>query len=179
MPGGADSPQGNEGWNASWTGYYARKYVDESILVPTNYDTSNPNWPYARYGEVLLNYAEAQFYLGNEDITREYLNKIRSRPSVNMPDVTDTGMDLEKRIRNERRIELYLEEHRFFDMRRWKVAPLDSLYRINVSKDPVTGVKTKFITGFLVLNLPERMYLTPIPQSEIDKNPNLEQNPGY
>jgi hypothetical protein len=179
LPGGADSPQGNEGWNASWTGYYIRKYIDESILVPTNYDTSNPNWPYARYGEVLLNYAEAQFYLGNEDLTREYLNKIRSRPSVMMPDVTDTGADLEKRIRNERRIELYCEEHRFFDMRRWKIAPLDSMYRINVYKDPVTGIKTKWITGFMVLNLPERMYLTPIPQSEIDKNPNLEQNPGY
>jgi len=179
LPGGADSNQGNEGWNARWTGYYIRKYVDGSIIVPTNTNTSNPNWPYARYGEILLNYAEAQFYLGNEDITREYLNKIRSRPSVNMPDVTDTGMDLEKRIRNERRIELYCEEHRFFDMRRWKIATLDSLYRMNVYKDPVTGVKTKFITGFMVLNLPERMYLTPIPQSEMEKNPLLEQNPGY
>ena len=109
LPGGKDSPQGNEGWNASWTGYYIRKYVDESIMVPSNQNTSNPNWPFTRLGEIYLNYAECQFNLGNESIAREYLNKIRQRPSVNMPIIPNsvTGIELEKRIKNERRIELY------------------------------------------------------------------------
>lgn len=179
LPGGKDSPQGNEGWNATWTGYNIRKYIDESILVPSNYATSNPHWPYIRYGEILLNYAEAQYYLGNEEITRQYLNLIRKRPSVNMPDVTDTGAALEKRLRNERRIELYAEEHRFLDIRRWKINPTDALYRMNIYKDPVTGLKTYSISSFQEFSLPERMYLAPIPQSEIEKNPNLQQNPGY
>lgn len=178
-PGGMDSPDGPEGWNASWTGYYIRKYIDESILVPTNTETSNPNWVYCRYGEILLNYAEAQFYLGNEDVAREYLNKIRSRPSVNMPPVTDSGPALEKRIRNERRVELYAEEHRFFDIRRWKLQEDDYLYRVNVARDPSTGEETYSIAQLMSFQLPERMYLTPIPQEEIAKNPMLEQNPGY
>src|SRR5690606_22475447 len=138
---GADSPDGFEGWNASWTGYYIRKFVDESILIPTNDNSSNPNWIFCRYGEILLNYAEAQYNLGNEDLAREYINKVRSRPSVNMPPVTDAGAALEKRIQNERRIELYAEEHRFFDIRRWKLEGDDNIYRINVVKDEVTGNK--------------------------------------
>jgi len=179
LPGGLDSPQGPEGWNASWSGHYCRKYADESILVPSNTATSNPHWPFVRFAEILLIYAEAQYYLGHEDIAREYLNKVRRRPSVMMPDVEDTGTNLEKRIRNERRVELYMEEHRFFDIRRWKIVADDSLYRMNVTKDIVTGDKTYFTSPFLDFNLPERMYLAPIPQSERDKNPLLEQNPGY
>lgn len=179
LPGGKDSPQGNEGWNASWTGYNIRKYVDESIKVPSNTATSNPHWPYIRYGEILLNYAEAQFHLGHEDIAREYLNKVRSRPSVMMPNITDIGINLEKRIINERRIELYCEEHRFLDIRRWKIVVDDSLYRMNITKNLSTGHKTYFITPLIDFNLPERMLLAPIPQSEREKNPNLEQNPGY
>jgi len=181
LPGGADSPQGNEGWNASWTGYYIRKYVDESIKVPSSQNTSNPNWPFTRLGEIYLNYAECQFNLGNETVAREYLNKIRQRPGVNMPDIpeTVTGKELKKRIVNERRIELYCEEHRFFDIRRWKIEPDDFLYRVNVFKDEETGIKTFSYTPFMKFDLPERMYFTAIPLSEIEKNPKLEQNPGY
>lgn len=179
LPGGTDSPQGPEGWNASWSGYYCRKYADESINPPSNTNTSNPHWPFVRFTEMLLIYAEANFYLGNEDIAREYLNKVRSRPSVMMPDVLDTGADLEKRIRNERRVEFFMEEHRFFDIRRWKMEIADSLYRINCDKDVSTGVKTYSVTVFMEFNLPERMFLSPIPQNEIDKNPLLVQNPGY
>lgn len=179
FPGGLDSPDGPEGWNASWTGYYIRKYIDESILRPTNTNSSNPNWIFIRYGEILLNYAEAQFYLGNEEVAREYLNMVRSRPSVDMPDVTASGQELKEKIRNERRIEFYAEEHRFFDMRRWKLDTDEFLYRMNVRINESTGNKIYSITPFMDFDLPERMYLAPIPQDEIDKNPLLEQNPGY
>jgi len=180
LPGGKDSNEGFTGWNASWTGYNIRKFVTESIVSPDNYKTSNPAWIYCRYGEILLNYAEAQFYLGREDIAREYLNKVRSRPSVNMPPVTDSGANLEKRIRNERRIELYAEEHRFFDMRRWKLVFDDkNLYRVNIAKNPSTGKITYSIAAFQKWDLPAKMYLAPIPIDEIEKDAMLEQNPGY
>jgi starch-binding outer membrane protein, SusD/RagB family len=181
LPGGKDSNQGNEGWNASYTGYYTRKFVNESINGPGSTNSSSPNWPYVRYAEILLNYAEAQYNLGEEEIAREYINMVRSRPSVNMPPVRDSGADLLERIKNERRVELYLEEHRYFDMRRWKtkVPDNDFLMKMNVIKDLSTNKKTYSLTPLMEFALPERMYLLPIPQSEINKNSQLEQNTGY
>ena len=71
-----------------------------------------------------LNYAEAAYMLGREDICREYINKIRQRPDVMMPEVTESGSDLWDRLVNERRVELYAETFRYFDLRRWKMADL-------------------------------------------------------
>ena len=84
--------------------------------------------------------------MGDEATAREYLNKVRSRPSVDMPDIpaTVTGEELRKRIYNERRIELAFEGHRFFDVRRWKIAsevenaPITT---IDIYKDMSTGDK--------------------------------------
>lgn len=182
LPGGADSNEGNEGWNASLTGYYPRKFVDESIIKPTASNTGSSHWIYTRYGEILLNYAEAMFYLGNEEECRKYLNMIRDRESVKMPHITDSGLKLEQRIRNERYVELFFEEHRFFDVRRWKVAmETDNkpAYKVNILKDPVTGKKTYEYVSFQERIFYEQNYFVPIPQSEIDKNPKLKQNPNY
>jgi len=185
MPGGQDSFGGaTMGWNSSYTGYYSRKFVQEFIVGTPGGSgglTSSPNWPYLRYAEILLNYAEANYNLGEEDIAREYINKVRSRPSVNMPPVTDSGTDLMTRIKRERQVELYLEEQRFFDIRRWKeVYPAnDHIQKMNVDKDPVTGVKTYYLTDVLEWALPERTFRIPIPLEEITRDPNLVQNPGY
>ena len=67
------------------------KFIDESIVVPSSTNAGNTPWPFFRYNEVLLNYAEAKYYLGDETTCREYINMIRSRPSVNMPLVTESG----------------------------------------------------------------------------------------
>src|SRR5699024_2618510 len=124
LPGGLDSNEGPvSAWNATETGYYVRKFVNEEITNPSSSNISQTPWPFFRYAEVLLNYAEAMYELGDEDTAREYLNMVRSRPSVDMPDVTESGEALFDRIVNERRIELALEEHRWFDVRRWKIAP--------------------------------------------------------
>lgn len=183
VPGGVD---GNEAVVGSVTvprpGYYLRKFMDESITDPLESRIGNTPWTFFRYAEILLNYAEAKYFLGDEDIAREYLNKVRSRPGVEMPDVTESGDALFDRIVNERRIELAFEEHRFFDVRRWKIA--DEVLNVNalemhIAKDPDTGVKTYTVREFL----PERtfldkMYLLPIPQSEIERT-SFTQNPGY
>jgi hypothetical protein len=184
VPGGID---GNEYEPGSVTvarpGYYLRKFMDESITDPLDTRIGNTPWTFFRYAEILLNYAEAKHFLGDDATAREYINKVRSRQGVGMPDVTESGTALFDRIINERRIELAFEGHRFFDVRRWKIAP--DVLNINaqemrIEKDPDTGVKTYIVRDFL----PERKffdrnYLLPIPQSEIERSPSFEQNPGY
>lgn len=180
-PGGIDSPDSSKDpWNASYTGFYTKKMVIENWDRPVS-ESSSPNWIMFRYTEILLNYAEAEFNLGNEGIARDYVNMVRSRPSVEMPEITDTGNNLMARIKNERRIEFYLEEHRFFDIRRWKeIYPQnDWIQKVDVFKDPDTGVRTISYSNLQEWALPEHTYVLPIPLSEIERNPELQQNPGY
>jgi starch-binding outer membrane protein, SusD/RagB family len=182
IPNGRDSFQGEvSAFNASETGYNLKKFITEEVDDIGSGNTNAP-WIYIRYAEVLLNYAEAMFELGNEGVAREYVNKVRSRPSVQMPDVTESGQELWNRIVHERRIELAFEEHRFFDVRRWKIATevlsVDHK-RMQVVKDPDTGEKQYNILDLKPANFNEHNYLSPIPLSEIERNPLLEQNPGY
>ena len=118
--GGLDSRRSAfEDWNGSRTGYYNNKFMDPTLEHHTQ-DQEVP-YHYFRYAEILLNYAEAQIALGNEGEARNAINQIRQR--AGMPDIDDTGQDLVDRYRNERRVELALEMHRYFDTRRWMIAP--------------------------------------------------------
>lgn len=184
-PGGKDSPDGAESnWNASETSYYVRKFIDESQSGATSGPdgSSSPTWIWFRYGEILLNYAECMYMLGDETTCRKYINLIRQRPGVEMPPVTESGSALWERYVNERRIELVFEEHRFFDVRRWKVA--EDVFsrdrnRMEVNKDPVTGKKTYTVKFFQPAKFNSWNYLCPIPQTVIDQNSQIQQNPGY
>lgn len=182
LPGGKDSKEGVlSPWNASESGYYVRKYIDESITDPNYSNASDPTWPFIRYAEVLLNYAEAEYYLGHEDVCRQYINMVRSRPSVHMPPVTESGDALLKRLQNEDFIEFAFEAHRYFDARRWKIAPVVfnvPAKGISIIKD-ANGNKTYSVFTIEERHFYDRNYLVPIPQSEIDKDSKLEQNPGY
>lgn len=108
-----------EDWNGSRTGYLLNKFMDPEVEHWNN-DQEVP-WHFFRYAEVLLNYAEAQINLNNEGEARWAINQIRDR--AGMPDIDDTGDDLIERYRNERRVELAFEDHRYFDVRRWMIAP--------------------------------------------------------
>src|SRR5690606_29289865 len=77
-------------------------------------------WVWLRLATIYLNYAEAQYELGNEEEARLYVNKVRNR--VGLPDITSSGEDLFKDIQHERRVELCFESYRFFDVRRWMIA---------------------------------------------------------
>ena len=164
------------------TSFYMRKFLDESLgIVSSNYHYTAP-FPYFRLAEMYLNYAEAEYNLGHEDVAREYVNKVRARKSVNMPAVTDSGEKLQQRIRNERRIELAFEGHRFFDLRRWKTPDNAPLIGTIIEKD---GNNYSYRRYTLSLESRENgwkdaFYLLPIQYSEIQKsNKSLEQNPGY
>ncbi|MFI5157849.1 MAG: RagB/SusD family nutrient uptake outer membrane protein [Sphingobacteriales bacterium] len=181
--GGMDSPQSSiQPWNSSLTAYYYKKGVVESI--PPSGSTLKPTnpWIFFRYGEVLLNYAEAEFELGNEDVARQYINMVRARPSVNMPPVTDAGDALRARIQNERRVELAFEELRFFDVRRWKIANVTEnipLLRMHITKQS-NGSKVYEIQTLEARSFLPQQYLIPIPRSEVAKSAgSLKQSPGY
>lgn len=106
----------------STTSYNVVKWhiPEQPVVVDVNYSLM---YPWFRLAEFYLNYAEAAFNLGKEEITRQYINKVRSRKDVMMPDVTESGASLWDRLVNERRIEFALETQRYFDLRRWKTAP--------------------------------------------------------
>lgn len=183
LPGGLDSRDGILPFHYNGTGYNIRKFMDESI----DFDkTGSPNRPYIifRLAEIYLNYAEAQYHLGNEDIAREYVNKVCNR--VNMPNIETSGEQLLKDIKTEREIELIFEGHRFKDLRRWMdVSELEEdCMGIEWNKLNENGELS--VNGTLVgtiIKVEERKfvpsaYYLPIPQSEIEKS-NLQQNFGY
>lgn len=181
--GGLDSREGPiAAWNGSMTGYYLKKFVPENI--PPSGSTLLPTSPWImfRYAEVLLNYAEAQYMLNNEEVAREYLNMVRSRPGVNMPDVTESGDELLKRIQRERQIELVFEGHRYFDVRRWMIAPqteTKDIMGITIEKQEDDS-KTYTYKELIPRTWDDRLYFLPIPRGEIDRSRNsLDQNEGY
>lgn len=177
-PGGKDSPEGNSGWNSSLTGYYMLKFLDESQLVS---ETNTMPLIFFRLGEFYLNYAEAQYHLGAEDECRRAINEIRGRVGVEMPPVTATGEKLLEKVYQERRIELALENHRYFDLRRWKLA--EKYENIDAMGCDVTlknGTYTYSTVKVLERKFLPQHYWVPIPREEIVKsNYTLEQNPGY
>jgi hypothetical protein len=159
-----------------------KKFMPEVQPISFNERYSTP-WPHFRLAEIYLNYAEAMFELGNEAKTREYINKVRAR--VGMPGIpnTVTGEALRQRLYNERRIELAFEGHRFFDIRRWKIASIIEnrpIYGMDVIKNLTTGISTYSPVLLLTKNpWQDKMYLLPIERSEIQRNKELTQTPGW
>ena len=195
---GLDTRQGPiENWNGSFTGYYFRKFIDPDPTLRDNTGRQTVPWPYFRYTEALFNYVEALIELGDDATARTWLNKVRFR--AGMPPVTESGDALRQRYRNERRIEMALEEQRFFDARRWMIAP-QTLGRkttyIQVegrlkagatAPTPYRRDETKFDYTYLpVVNNDlenrvwlDKMYYRPISLGETQRNNLLVQNPGY
>ena len=159
-------------------GYGPKKSIEEldpSTNLYGGYAQSN-NWPYIRYAEVLLNYAEAK----NEELAAPdpsvYLaiNEVRSRSG--QPDLPSglSKIEMRERIKNERRIELLLEEHRFYDLRRWKDGDVlaEPIMGMNIYDDNVT-------LRYEVSKVEDRIfngthYYLPIPLKEQEKNPLLK-----
>lgn len=165
----------------SRTGYYQRKLVDEAQTVgQTSRTTDGIKF---RLSELYLNYAEAlnEYAPGNADIAT-YTNAIRRR--AGMPDLPEglPQQEMRKRIRNERRIELFAENHRFWDVRRWKIAAQteDEIYGMKAIRDAGAPGGVKY-ERFLVEKRPWRnaMLVIPITLDETFRNTNLKQNPGW
>ena len=178
-PGGADAMPNP---NATKTGYYLRKFLNENVNIQTGGGSDGHVVPLFRLAEIYLNYAEAlnEYDPTNPDIA-VYLDKIRER--VSLPDVPSglTQEQMRTLIHHERRVELAFEEHRFWDVRRWKVAS-------STLGAPVKGVKiTQDDAGNFTYSpvqveqrvFQPKMYWYPIPQSEVLKLHHWEQNKGW
>jgi len=149
-----------------------------------NYSNVNHDHILFRYAEVLLNFAEARNErLGAPD--QEVYNaveQIRERAGL-VPFQLPAGLsqsEMRELIRNERRKELAFEEHRFYDVRRWKIAEAEFNKELSAMTIYQTGTGIiRQQTPVLKMNFEERMYLAPIPFSEVIKNPQMIQNPGW
>jgi hypothetical protein len=189
---------------ATFTGIGWRKYADNLDKDAVN--DSELNTIIIRYAEVLLNYAEAKIASGDIDQSvLEAINKIRQRPSVEMPPITTTDAEeLKYAVRRERKYELSCEGLRLFDIRRWGIAEnvmnLPVLGRMKKSYPSIAPRVDEYGTSYYD-NIPiaqqgessdfkmrvveirsfdkNRDYLWPIPYIEMDTNPEMVQNPGY
>jgi hypothetical protein len=175
--------------NASRTGYYLKKFLTDNLNL-TQGQNAQHNWVAYRWAEVLLNYAEAMNEAYGPDAVpagylmsaRQALQKVRDRASVNLPKVTASDKEsFREVVKHERRIELAFEDHRYWDLLRWKDA-------MDVLNKPVLGVKiTKNgegwnyeVTEVATRTFYERNYYLPFLRSEIENSNNtLEQNPNY
>lgn len=117
---GFDGPRDNDQY-VSNTGFYLRKYVSENAQDGVRPSLASNWWVWFRLGEIYLNAAEAAFELGRPE-ARNYINRLREVhggfPANSVATLTN---DI---IRNERRIELAFEDHRYFDLKRWRIAHL-------------------------------------------------------
>jgi hypothetical protein len=172
-----------EDWNGGYPGYYLRKFQDPNVDAQYFYQTVP--WRWIRYGEILLNYAEACIELGQDDEAKIYLNMIRKR--AGMPPITETGAALKTRYRHERRIELAFEEQRFFDVRRWVIGPsayhpikyVEVIYKMNTTDHTTATVPTITSKTLETWVWQDKAYFFPILRDEMNKNDMLIQNPGY
>lgn len=177
--------------NFSITGYLNKKFVHPAFQNgPVHYP-----YPVIRMAEMYLNYAEALIEVGgaaNLNIAKTYIDKVRERaglPKLDIawqkalnPDKVNTQEGLRQIVRQERQIEFYLENQRFWDLRRWKSAH-------GILGEKVKGMNIQGITDEEFFNVTEApmirtfnfpaQYLMPIPMDETNKVPHLVQNPGY
>jgi hypothetical protein len=174
------------------TGYYLRKFLNT-----TNTGATRRTYVYFRYAEILLNYAEAL----NETMASppmgvyDAINSVRRRgitpATAGLAALQSTNMNgngyvpatrdaMRLRIQNERRVELCFEEHRFFDVRRWKLG--EQFFNKPVSGVKITGSVAPFTYSYFVVQnrtFSDKMYRFPFSQLQLAKAPALKQNPNW
>lgn len=171
------------------TGYLTKKWNAPNLRWRKSDGGSNKEpmkRPLIRLAELYLNLAECYAELEDEENALKNLNAIRKRAGIKELESTDitSEMPLIDWVRNERFVELWGEQHRYYDLRRWTLAPdyLKVGTRVGLNamrKDPSFEEFYQRFTlnwGFKWFN---RMYLLPIPPSELYANPQLVQAPGY
>lgn len=195
----ATTYQTSDAYSASAnTGLYVRKMCDSTVSYGGSAAGPDRTWPLMRYAEILLNYAEAINEVGQTSLAYDKLKMIRDRAGITPGTDGLYGMkanmtqaEMRTFIQNERHIELAYEDHRYNDIRRWKIAM--TLYNggptgyngvMHVTRTggttPATFTFSYAVEYSIRLHTfrPE-MYLLPIQQTEISKAPAMIQNPGW
>jgi hypothetical protein len=163
------------------TGFGVKKYCDETKIGPRPNEAST-DFMVFRLGEILLNYAEAAFELNKTDEALSAVNQLRERAGIALLGSIDRD-----KIRNERKVELFSENQRYWDLKRWRTA-------VSAISRPFTGIATlydvnsgKFVVEFLdnidgqnQASFEDKHYYLPITPTRIANNPSLApENPGY
>ncbi len=158
--------------DADAIGWSFRKWVPTDYSVYSTNRNFGANLPLTRLADIYLMYAEAMNAQGNDAVAAEYMNKVRRRAYGLDPDAPDASVDyvlggtqLRDSIREERFRELFAEGQRWYDITRWDIVEEE------LAKYPSVR------SGTVIYN-PEDYYL-PIPQQELDTNPNITQSTGY
>lgn len=186
--GGADYAEVTAG--GSPTGYFLRKYIQESTsFVPDKSVTNKHHWIVYRYAETLLTYAESMVNaFGDVNYTDDTythsalwaLNQVRANASMPLME-SCSAQEFVQALRSEWRVEFAFEDHRFWDVRRWKIADETQreLIGVNIQKAE-DGTLSFYRQVYENRKWADKMYLYPIPQSELFKNSNLyPQNIGW
>lgn len=172
--------------DVSNTGYYFKKRLNP-LVRPGGGTISGANFIYYRYAEILLGYAEAQNEAVGPDATvYEVMNQLRTRAGLpNLP-ASLSKEAMREAIHHERRVELCFENKRFYDLIRWKTAEqllIHDRHGMKISNSVPENNSGVWQYEVVPLNHPHvfvpKMYLNPIPQDVIDRNPRVVQNPGY
>ena len=189
--GGTHNPSGAQ---YSRTCYYMAKFMKD-YQTSSNYEDNIHLWVMYRYGEVLLNYAEALNEValaGGTVDNKEVLNsliQLRKRAGIEPGNENYYGLpapqnydaaEMREIIRNERRIEMAFEEQRYWDIRRWRIAE-------DIFKEPLKGLNIQVVGNKTIYNevnvlsaeFDTKRYFYPIPYSEVIKNGNMIQNPNW
>lgn len=194
--GGKDGPESDP--EASKTGYYLAKFLVQGANSSTPvavWDGRTVNTTKTkiliRLPEIMFIYAEAynEYNSSPSNDVYIYLENIMKRSGLSLPGGALPNMNqstMREFIRNERRVELAFEEHRFFDIRRWRLMDDEArkekylnIKGLRISKDGQTGDLTYTTTVVEQRVWDDRMYFYPIPQSEILKSRKLKQNTGW
>ncbi|MFL9482513.1 RagB/SusD family nutrient uptake outer membrane protein [Chitinophagaceae bacterium LWZ2-11] len=170
-------------------GYYWRKMMDDGTAANGGPNTDRC-LPLIRYAEILLNYAEAVNETGNTSLAYDQLKAVRKRAGITSGSDGLYGLQsgmtqdqMRTAIQNEREVELAYEDHRYWDVRRWKTAPVNQNFDMKAMQVVKTG--NTYSYNIIPVNVnahhqfKDAYYLFPIMQSELSKNPSLIQNPGY
>ena len=170
------------------TGYYLRRYIQESTsFTPEASVTNKHQWIVYRYAEALLSYAEAvNEYLGSPSATDgtftlsalDAINQVRA--NADMPDVeATTQAAFRDAVRREWRVEFAFEDHRFWDVRRWKIGQnvMNQIDGVEIVKNGSNLSYSRKMVESRTWS--DKMNLYPIPQAETFNNPNLTQNTGW
>jgi len=184
----------NTAGNATKTSYHLKKILDPSIPGNSTLSLkSNSAWIEFRYAEILLIYAEACIELGGADLQNgiNALNLVRHRAGLPSRVTTDQNQ-ARTYLRHEREVEFFGEGHRFFDIRRWMICDqvIVPVYGTRVNEYVASNNDYNILEASWQLNSSDNqdptrkwggdyMYWFPIPRTEINTVPDLQQNPGY
>lgn len=178
---GLDTRQGLiEAWNGTKNGYYIRKYMDPNVVG--QYFNNENSWLEFRYAEVVMDYAEACIELGEIQEGLNALNMIRNR--AGLPDrVTSDQAQAREWLRHERLVEFFGEGERWYNIRKWMIADqvIKDVHSIKIYHYADGSIKWHYDQSTVVddRTWKDRQYWIPISRNEINKAPQLQQNPGY